>query len=116
MLYPAVILLNALLAFVRALTCLSRYGDEILIHATAQTMSVSATSQSMSAYCRFMWDRQFFVRYMVQATGDSIHPEGSEDGEGIDESVKGQLLVKVITPLLSVWILPTLFLSLYSRF
>lgn len=45
-----------------------------------------------------MWDRQFFVRYTIQATGDSIQPDGSQEGEGIDESVKGQLLVKVIVP------------------
>jgi cell cycle checkpoint control protein RAD9A len=86
-------------AFVRALTCLSKYGDEVLIHATPHTLSVSATSSSMSAYSRFMWDRQFFVRYEVGTTnkgkGKDREPEPAVDMDGEIEAVTGQLMAKV---------------------
>jgi cell cycle checkpoint control protein RAD9A len=84
-------------AFVRALTCLSRYGDELLIHATTQTLSFSVTSSSMSAYSRFMWDRQFFVRYQIGSSNKGKEKEAKteEDGSVVLETVKGQLMVKV---------------------
>lgn len=63
-------------------------------------MALSVTNPSMSAYCRFTYDRQFFVRYHL---GPPKSAKGKEraHGEGQDEespTVTGQLLVKVCKP------------------
>jgi hypothetical protein len=51
----------------------------------------------MSAYCRYMWDRQFFVRYSIGIAGKG---KGKEREMPVDEpedvpNVTGQLMVKV---------------------
>jgi hypothetical protein len=62
-------------------------------------MSISATSSSMSAYSRFVWDRQFFVRYHVgsadKGKGKERDPDPNVDADNDVEPVKGQLMVKV---------------------
>ncbi|KZT65042.1 hypothetical protein DAEQUDRAFT_731898 [Daedalea quercina L-15889] len=56
---------NALKQITRALACLSRYGDELTIYATPETLALSTTNQSQSAFCRFKYRRQFFSRYTL---------------------------------------------------
>lgn len=80
-------------AFIRALTCLSRYGDDLVLYADTQHFTLSATNSSLSAYCRFRYGRMFFSRYRV---GGGVNGAGSSTGSPSEpRDVKGQLLVKV---------------------
>ncbi|KIJ18756.1 hypothetical protein PAXINDRAFT_161563 [Paxillus involutus ATCC 200175] len=78
----------ALKPFIRALTCFSRYGDDLVIYADSESLTLSATNSSLSAYCRFRYGKMFFSRYKV--------------GNGVngDEDVKGQLLAKTLLSIL----------------
>ncbi|KAJ8587447.1 hypothetical protein M405DRAFT_863720 [Rhizopogon salebrosus TDB-379] len=80
----------ALKPFIRALTCLSRYGDDLVIYANSEYLSFSATNSSLSAYCRFKYGRRFFSRYKFK---DGTTRDGVED-------VKGQLLAKTLLSIL----------------
>ncbi|KAI0046554.1 hypothetical protein FA95DRAFT_1583033 [Auriscalpium vulgare] len=86
----------ALKPFTRALTCLSKYGDDLSIHATPDTLSLSTTNSSLSAYCRFRYGRQFFARYHVGEGG----PRPGADGVEEVLSVTGQLLTKSLLSIL----------------
>ncbi|KAG1839043.1 Rad9-domain-containing protein [Suillus subalutaceus] len=74
----------ALKPFIRALTCLSRYGDDVVISANPEHLFLSATNSSLSAYCCFKFGRRFFSRYKFR---DGAAEDGVQD-------VKGQLLAK----------------------
>lgn len=78
-------------AFTKALTCLSRYGDELAIYATLTTFSLSATNSSKSAYCRFKYEKQFFSKYSIG------EPPTAGAAWNSDEvvTVTGQMLTKV---------------------
>ncbi|KAI0766623.1 Rad9-domain-containing protein [Trametes elegans] len=49
----------------RALACLSRFGEDLIIVATPETFALSATNQALSAYGRIKYARSFFSRYRV---------------------------------------------------
>ncbi|KAF8444547.1 Rad9-domain-containing protein [Boletus edulis BED1] len=85
----------ALKPFIRALTCLSRYGDDLVLYADAQHFTMSATNSSLSAYCRFMYGRMFFSRYRVGGGVNGTDPSAS-GSPGEPQDVKGQLLVKTL--------------------
>ena len=74
----------------RALTCLSKYGDDLTIYATPEYFSLSTTNSSKTAYCRFHYEPEFFTKYAV----DSAPGERRADVEAV-ESVRGQLSTKV---------------------
>lgn len=78
-------------AFTKALTCLSKYGDELSIHATPDSLALSATNSSKSAYSRFKYERLFFSKYSVGA-GETW----ANDFENA-MTITGQLLTKVCT-------------------
>ncbi|TFY50908.1 hypothetical protein EVJ58_g10835 [Rhodofomes roseus] len=80
---------SALKQITRALACLSRYGDELTIYATPDTLALSSTSQSQSAFCRFKYRRQFFSRYSL------AHAELALDADEVVPAM-GQLQTKVI--------------------
>ncbi|KAI0319386.1 Rad9-domain-containing protein [Amylostereum chailletii] len=84
--------------FTRALTCLSKYGDDLTIHATSDSLSLSTTNSSMSAYCRFRYGKQFFARYNVGERIGRPMPF-SDDLEEI-QTVTGQLLTKSLLAIL----------------
>ncbi|KII92728.1 hypothetical protein PLICRDRAFT_51091 [Plicaturopsis crispa FD-325 SS-3] len=88
---------GSLKPFTRALTCLSKYGDDLSIYATPESLSLSTTNSSMSAYCRFKYDPQFFITYKVgdRRVGRDI-PDDVEEVEG----VTGQLLAKSLLSIL----------------
>ncbi|KAF9241540.1 Rad9-domain-containing protein [Melanogaster broomeanus] len=86
----------ALKSFIRALTCLSRYGDDLVIYADSEHLTLSATNSSLSAYCRFRYGKMFFSRYRM---GGGVNGIGSSTGNA-DEDVKGQLLVKTLLSIL----------------
>ncbi|KAH7888735.1 Rad9-domain-containing protein [Phlebopus sp. FC_14] len=83
----------ALKPFIKALVCLSRYGDDLVIHADKDHLSLSATNSSLSAYCRFRYGRRFFSRYRV---GHAHHGHDMVRDTAGDEDVKGQLLAKTL--------------------
>ncbi|KAI0819150.1 Rad9-domain-containing protein, partial [Trametes gibbosa] len=53
----------------RALACLSKFGDDLVIVATPETFALSSTNQSLTAYGRFKYARSFFTKYRVGASG-----------------------------------------------
>ncbi|KAH9992741.1 Rad9-domain-containing protein [Russula compacta] len=56
---------SGLKLFTRALACMSKYSDELFINAVSNSVSFSATNASLSAYCRFTYDRNFFTKFSV---------------------------------------------------
>ncbi|KAF9263402.1 hypothetical protein L218DRAFT_973189 [Marasmius fiardii PR-910] len=85
---------HALKPFIRALTCLSRYGEELTIYANSDTLSMSCTNSSKSAYCRFRYSRQFFSKYRIGTS--RAGPNEPEEGE----IVTGQLMTKALLSIL----------------
>ncbi|KAG5221467.1 Rad9-domain-containing protein [Salix suchowensis] len=91
------------IAFTKALHCLSKYGDDLTIHATDECLTLSTTNSSMSAYCRFKYERQFFSKHRtVEKTVDRcelsiIEGDASEqnnDGED-EDSLESRLTVRL---------------------
>ena len=77
-------------SFTKALFCLSKYGEELSLQATNDTLSLSATNSAKSAYCRLKYDKQFFSRYHIARPPDQpldYEPE-----------VLGQLTARVRRP------------------
>ncbi|KAG5733244.1 Cell cycle checkpoint control protein RAD9A [Termitomyces sp. T112] len=85
---------SALKPFTKALTCLSKYGDELSMYATPDSLSLSGTNSSKSAYCRFKYEKSFFSRYGLNATGDRANE--FEQAMGIT----GQLLTRSLLSIL----------------
>ena len=77
-------------AFTKALLCLSKYGDELTLHASADDFALSATNSSKSAYCRFRLAKTFFSRYHLEIASDIDSDEMGAPGDVI-----GQVLTKV---------------------
>ncbi|PCH36237.1 hypothetical protein WOLCODRAFT_126890 [Wolfiporia cocos MD-104 SS10] len=59
---------------IRALTCLARYGEYLIVYATPDFLTLSATNSSKSAFCRFTYKRQFFSRYRLASTATDDAP------------------------------------------
>ncbi|KAF8708999.1 Rad9, partial [Rhizoctonia solani] len=81
---------TSLRAFIKGLTCIARYGDELCLHATPEILTLCATNAAKSAYCGMEFKCEFFDSYHV----------GPKDGvnmalEGKEVTVRGQLLAKV---------------------
>ncbi|KAI0695357.1 Rad9-domain-containing protein [Cerioporus squamosus] len=70
----------------RALTCLSKFGEEVILVATPETLALSSTNSSNSAYGRFKYPRSFFSKYRVDA--------GLVDDDGGAPSISGQIATK----------------------
>ena len=79
-----------LLAFTKGVTCLSRYGDEMYIFASAEYLILSATNTAETSYCRFQYSRMFFSRFNLGQKGLN-RPSGSQE----PASVSGQVMTKV---------------------
>ncbi len=89
------LLVNALsdllsLDLTRALTCLSKFGEEVILVATPETLALSSTNSSNSAYGRFKYPRSFFSKYRVDAA--------LVDDDGGTVSISGQIATKVRFP------------------
>ncbi|KDQ61407.1 hypothetical protein JAAARDRAFT_102468, partial [Jaapia argillacea MUCL 33604] len=85
--------------FTRALTCLSKYGDDLSIYATPETFSLSATNSSKSAYCRFKYNYNFFTKYNVGNNRDRQQDDFAEEVHQV-LTVTGQLLTKSLLSIL----------------
>ncbi|KAK2467884.1 hypothetical protein APHAL10511_000179 [Amanita phalloides] len=89
----AILDLHALKAFTKALLCLSKYGDELTLHASTDVLALSATNSSKSAYCRIKLAKSFFSRYRTEIVASV------DSGElDVPEDMVGQVLTKVSTP------------------
>ncbi|GLB37678.1 putative rad9 [Lyophyllum shimeji] len=88
----------ALKPFTKALTCLSKYGDELSIYATPDSLSLSATNSSKSAYCRFKYEKIFFSKYNVASSGSTREDWANDFEQAM--SVTGQLLTKSLLSIL----------------
>ncbi|EJD07267.1 uncharacterized protein FOMMEDRAFT_164289 [Fomitiporia mediterranea MF3/22] len=62
---------RALKPFTRAITCISKYGDEMIIHAGQDGLVLSALNLPKTAYCSFTYRKNFFLRYVVSVSGQS---------------------------------------------
>jgi cell cycle checkpoint control protein RAD9A len=73
---------------------MSKYSEELFINAISNSVSFSATNTSLSAYCRFTYDRSFFTKFNV---GDGNVRDGIPDVDEMEQSwtVSGQLCVQV---------------------
>jgi hypothetical protein len=49
-------------AFTKVLSCLCRYGDETVIRATPEELSLAVVGVNQTSYCRFTFLRNFFER------------------------------------------------------
>ncbi|KAI0255715.1 Rad9-domain-containing protein, partial [Lactifluus subvellereus] len=89
---------SGLKSFTRALTCISKYSEELFINAMPNSVSFSATNASLSAYCRFTYDRSFFTKFNI---GDGNVRDGISDLDNMEQvqAVTGQLCVQ---PLLAI--------------
>ncbi|KAI0286020.1 Rad9-domain-containing protein [Russula aff. rugulosa BPL654] len=89
---------SGLKSFTRSLVCMSKYSEELFINALPNSVSFSATNTSLSAYCRFTYERSFFTKFNV---GDSNLRDVIPDLDDTEQSqtVTGQLCVQ---PLLAI--------------
>ena len=85
---------------------MAKYSEELFINAVSNSVSFSATNTSLSAYCRFTYDRGFFTKYNVGEgnVGDGI-PEIDDDMEQA-QTVAGQLCVQVPPLRVKAYFLP----------
>jgi cell cycle checkpoint control protein RAD9A len=74
---------------------MSKYSEELYINAMPNSVAFSATNTSLSAYCRFTYDRNFFTKFNV---GDRDLRDGIPDLNDTEQSqtVTGQLRVQVL--------------------
>jgi cell cycle checkpoint control protein RAD9A len=73
---------------------MSKYSDELYINGMPNSVSFSSTNTSLSAYCRFTYDRNFFTRFNV---GDRNVRDGIPDLDTEQQpTVTGQLCVQVL--------------------
>ncbi|THH32490.1 hypothetical protein EUX98_g1666 [Antrodiella citrinella] len=77
----------------KALTCLSKYGDDLILQATPERLLLHTTNSSSTAYGRFVYRNQFFTRFKV---GNSAVGDDPEEVESVD----GQLSIKALLSIL----------------
>ncbi|RPD64143.1 hypothetical protein L226DRAFT_611743 [Lentinus tigrinus ALCF2SS1-7] len=75
----------------RALSCLSRIGEEVILVATPETLALSSTNSAHSAYGRFKYPRSFFSKYLV-------NPGPVDVGDA--PSISGQIATKSLLSIL----------------
>ncbi|KAI5119131.1 hypothetical protein M0805_005737 [Coniferiporia weirii] len=56
---------KALKPFTKALSCISRYGDEMIIHAGPDSLVLTSMNQPKTAFCSITYSRTFFRRYSI---------------------------------------------------
>ncbi|KAF9564727.1 hypothetical protein CPC08DRAFT_630714 [Agrocybe pediades] len=89
---------STLKSLTKAVTCLTKYGDELVIAADQDTLCFSTTNSSKSAYCRFKYDKQYFTRYRLGNSAGTPAAYGSQTEEG--QLVQGQVLTKAFLSVL----------------
>jgi cell cycle checkpoint control protein RAD9A len=80
--------------FTKALTCLSKFGEELSLAANRDGLVLSTVNSSKSAYARFSFPRDFFQSYQL-TTGTAQNSQGFSQTQRVDREPKGELLVKV---------------------
>lgn len=86
-------LLIPLPAFTKCLACLARYGDDVTIQADINSLTLSSTNSSKSAYCQVKLGASYFDKYYARAS----RPPGStySTPPSQPDKILGQLVVKV---------------------
>ncbi|TCD69521.1 hypothetical protein EIP91_007451 [Steccherinum ochraceum] len=89
----------------KALTCLSKFGEDLILQANPERLLFHTSNSSATAYGRVMYRSHFFTRYRVgdqDATrngGFAFDEEGEGEGEEMP-SVDGQLQTKALLGIL----------------
>ncbi|KZT61746.1 hypothetical protein CALCODRAFT_479766 [Calocera cornea HHB12733] len=78
----------------KTLICLSRYSDDMDILALPNSLTLSATNSSKSAYCRLLLQPSFFSSYAVRTPGSSFRSADTQVEKG--RSVKARLKTKLL--------------------
>ncbi|KAH8108884.1 Rad9-domain-containing protein [Phellopilus nigrolimitatus] len=97
---------RALKPFTRALTCIAKYGDEMILHAGPDTLVLTSMNQPKTAFCSFTYGRTFFQRYALaqpqtQTKGSAAGPSRSGGQDSQEERVlKCQLQTKSLLSIL----------------
>ncbi|KAI0792161.1 Rad9-domain-containing protein [Abortiporus biennis] len=107
----------ALKQFTKILTCLTKFGEDLTIHAKSKKLILHTSNMASTGYSKFVLSSSFFVRYKVSLPGvdgsktagtngnggiqwgnDGLNEEGVEDDEdennAMSASVDGQVNVK----------------------
>lgn len=69
-------LFTLLKAFTKALACVAKYGDEMLIHSKVDSLVLTSMNQAKSAFCSFTFNRAFFQKYAVQPVNSQDRTAG----------------------------------------
>ena len=85
---------------------MSKYSDELYINAMRNSVAFSATNTSLSAYCRFTYDRNFFTKFNVDDRNVRDEILDLNDTEQ-EQTVTGQLCVQVLPQRKEVICFPT---------
>ncbi|KAI0091660.1 Rad9-domain-containing protein [Irpex rosettiformis] len=87
---------NSLKHVIKALTCLAKYGDDVVIYTTPESLTFSATNTTASAYCRFKYNRPFFSRFHADLTreGGAFGPQGQVNAKSLLAILKHRTVEK----------------------
>ncbi|KAI0704254.1 Rad9-domain-containing protein [Cytidiella melzeri] len=88
--------LNSLKHVIKALTCLAKYGEDVVMYTTSESLTFSATNMTASAYCRFKYNRPFFSRFHAHAMreGDALGPQGQVNAKSLLAILKHRTVEK----------------------
>ncbi|EIN09554.1 hypothetical protein PUNSTDRAFT_133340 [Punctularia strigosozonata HHB-11173 SS5] len=93
----------ALKPFTRALTCLSKYGDDLNIYASPDKLALTTTNSSRTAHTSVTYGRRYFTRYVISDDKNKGKGKAKATGDDADdgsEIVAGQLLTKSLLSIL----------------
>ncbi|KAK7686260.1 hypothetical protein QCA50_010480 [Cerrena zonata] len=82
---------TALKQLIRILTCLSKYGDDLIILASPDRLLLHTTNLSQTAYGRIIYSKHFFSRYRVDQPL-------RDDGYTVDGQLSTKSLLSVLKP------------------
>ncbi|KAI0078686.1 hypothetical protein K474DRAFT_1641090 [Panus rudis PR-1116 ss-1] len=91
----AVLDASGLKQVIKALTCLTKYGDDLMLLASPDRLLMHTTNSSQTAYARFIYHSGFFQRYRVDCD-----PPPASQGEyfGVDGLLSTKSLLAVLKP------------------
>ncbi|KAF8488856.1 Rad9-domain-containing protein [Russula emetica] len=93
---------SGLKSFTRSLVCMSKYSDELFINALPNSVSFSATNTSLSAYCRFTYERSFFTKFNVGDRDGIPDLDDTEQSQTVTGKCASLLNKGLFQPLLAI--------------
>ncbi|KAF8507795.1 Rad9-domain-containing protein [Hysterangium stoloniferum] len=96
--FQALLGLQNLKSFTKGLTCLSRYGDDVIVQAGPADVILSAMNSANTAFCRVKLNAGYFDKYKMTA----LVPPGLTFQTPPEEEnrIRGQLVVKSLLSIL----------------